>query len=408
MPELDFDALREAVENDTFLPEFAEIRKRARRHKRWRVLVNTARILGVLTVAMPGLAIADVVFTHIYRPADTGSVAGGTSNGVTSPTGGGVAGISVVTSSVVAVDGIDAAHTYALVDVCLNHSCNLQLSQVNPTSTNPAPQSTGLIRSAPSEALTGARLVVTNTTMAYVSAIPANSPRVQVPITLRAAPGTIADAIRPVQVSMLGSIRAVSGATGVPATIPEQPGVSGPELVSTNHGWWVTGIAPDGNLGISVSHDSGQTWSTHSTGYKILPAGADSPSNSAFATIDGNDMFTLLRTPQGMKLLYSTDGGGAWHPITSDVSWPTSTSFSLVATDKGVVIASFTSGGTTTYLASSDYGATFRPMTQKLVNTGNVVRVGNELITLGTHSQISTDGINWQSALIETVAQQVN
>ena len=39
-------------------------------------------------------------------------------------------------------------------------------------------------------------------------------------------------------------------------------------------------------------------------------------------------------------------------------------------------------------------------MTGAPAHTGNVVRVGSELITLGTHSQISTDGVNWQDALI--------
>jgi hypothetical protein len=407
MPELDFDALREAVENDTFIPEFVEIRRRARRHKRWRVLVNTARILGILTIAMPGLLIADVVFTHIYRPVDTNNIAAGVSDGNGNGALSDGSTTATVTSAVVAVDGIDSAHTYALVDVCLNHSCNLQLSQVNPTPTAASPQSIGLIRTVPTQRLTGMRLILANESTAYVSAVPANSPRVQVPIAIQPAAGAITAVPRPVQISTLGTICAVTGGSGTPMSIPAQPSVSGPELVSTNHGWWVTGTAPDGYFGVSVSHDYGATWTTHSTGYRLAPSLTDNASNSAFATIDGTDMFVLLRTITGMKLLYSTDGGTSWHPINTTVSWPASTSFSLVATDRGVVIASFTYGSSTSYLTSIDYGATFKSTNDEPRNTGNVVRVGSELITLGTHSQISTDGLNWQSALIQTVAPSI-
>ncbi len=321
MPELNFDALREAVENDTFLPEFAEIRRRARRHKRWRILMNTARILGVLAVAAPGLAIVDVVFTHIYRPVDSSGVAAGISVGDpnAAPMSSTLAGtVTQVTSTVVAVDSIDNAHTYALVDVCLGHSCNLQLSQVNPTATGAAPQSVGLIRATPIEQLASPRLVLVNTATANVSAIPAGSPRSQVSITIQPAPGQVAAAPRPVQISVLGAIRMVSGATGTPQNIPSQPTVSGPTLVSTIHGWWVTGSMPTGELGISVSHDNGATWTTHSTGIKPLQATADSATNSAFATIDGTDMFVLARTAGGMKMLYSTDAGTTWQPIAAE------------------------------------------------------------------------------------------
>jgi hypothetical protein len=411
MPELNFDALREAVENDTFLPEFTEIRRRARRHKRWRRLVNTARILGVLVVATPGLAIVDVVFTHIYRPVDSTGVAAGPDAGDldSAPiTGSTVTSGNSVISSVVDVAGIDGAHAYALVDVCLVHACNLQLSQINPTSTSPTPQSVGLIRAAPTQTLANPRLVLVNASTASVSAIPAGDPRAQVSITITPAPGKIASTPRPVQISVLGAIGMVTGAAGVPQSIPSQPNVSGPELVSTLDGWWVTGTMPTGELGISVSHDDGATWTVHSTGVKPLPATAGGASNSAFATTDGTDMFVLARTAAGMKMLYSTDAGATWHPISADVLWPVSTSFSLVATANGEVIASFTSGSTTTYLSSSNYGGKFRTMAGAPVETGNVVRIGNELITLGTHSQISTDGINWQEALIPTVAPNTN
>ncbi len=406
MPELDFDALREAVENDTFLPEFTEIRRRARRHKRWRLLVNTARILGVLTIAMPGLAVVDIVYTHAHHPPAGVPVAGNATDDdyantfpLTTPT---APTADAVTASVVAVDSIDSAHAYALVDVCLDDACNMQLSQVNPTATNATPQSVGLIRSQPTQLLATPRLVLINATTANVSAIPANNPRSQESISIEAAAGRIAATPRPVQISVLGAIRAVTGAAGTPMNIPSQPGVSGPDLVSTVHGWWVLGSMPNGELGVSVSHDDGTTWTTHSTGVEPLPASADSAPNAAFATIDGNDMFLLARTATGMKMLYSTDAGATWHPISNAVAWPLSTSFSLVATSSGEVIASFTSGGTTTYRSSSDYGGTFQPMPGAPAHTGNVVRVGSELITLGTHSQISTDGVNWQEALIPT------
>ena len=326
MPELNFDALREAVENDTFLPEFT--RDPAARPPAQ--AVAAAREHGP-DPRRPDRRDARArhrrrrVHAHLppggQRPRGRPATSDGDTDAVpvTTPTA------PAPTRSPRASwrSTASTARTRTRSSTCAStHACNLQLSQVNPTATNAAPQSVGLIRShadaAAASTATGrhrTRRWPTSARSRRTARAPrcpsrSSRPRARSPATPR-----------PVQISVLGAIRAVTGAAGTPTNIPSQPGVSGPDLVSTVHGWWVIGSMPDRRtrrLGQPRQrHDLDDPLDRHRD--RCRPAPTARP-NAAFATIDGNDMFVLARTAAGMKMLYSTDAGATWHPI-ADRTW---------------------------------------------------------------------------------------
>jgi hypothetical protein len=415
MPELNFDDLREAVENDTYLPEFEEVKRRARRHKRWRILINAARVLGVLIVAAPGFAIGDVVFTHIYNPAKQathttrGGDGGGTSVDGVTPT------LTPVTRSVVAVDGTDLAHTYALDDVCAGRSCDLQLTQVNPSAVDALAERVGLLRTSPSDTITNPQIVVVNETTVIVSANVNSSPRQYLTLSVNPEPGRVLSTPRPVQTTAQGPIRVVNSDSGPALPIDSQPPVSEPVLANDVGGWWVCGTTPAGELAVSVSHDDGRVWTTHRTGLLPDASTPGSTAGAALATADGTHVYLMMRSRGGIALIYSGDGGMTWDPIATSKTWPNATTYSLVITPDGSLLASFTAApktagtaGSTTYLISKDQGATFLPPTGPLMASGPIVAVGNGFVSLGTSPAISPDGVNWQAAYVPYVTTSGN
>ncbi|HEY1486442.1 MAG TPA: hypothetical protein VGF84_10080 [Micromonosporaceae bacterium] len=409
MPDLNFGELRQAVESETSIPEFREIRRRAQRHKRWRVLINTARVLGVLIIAAPALAVGDVVLTHVTDPTGGAGVAtGGDATGSTGITLGvntERGQLAPVTRTIVAVDGIDQAHTYALVDVCQSHVCNLQLAQIDPSSPSAVTQETGLLRAAPTDRITDPSLVVENANTVIVSGTDGSTPRQDMTISITPAPGAIANVARPIQTNAQGPIDVVTGGHAIAAVLPNQPPVNQPVLVSTVDGWWVVGTMPGGEIAVSVSRDNGHRWTTHTVGLPADP-GAGPTHGAALATWDGQYVLLLVRSGGVTRLLYSSDGGAVWAVRTSEEFSSTST-FGMIMTTGETVIAWFGTAHGFTYLASNDLGVTFTRLSGAAAPTGPIVATGGAFVTLGLTPMTSSDGLTWQSAYVPyvTIAQ---
>jgi hypothetical protein len=406
MPDLGFSELRADVEHGTYLPEFQEVTRRARKHKMRRRLATTAKILGVLSVATPGLIVGGVVIDHVYRaPAETVMGFSGAgqeqSLATTAP--------APVTRSVVAADGIDLAHSYALVDVCSGRSCSLQLSQIDPRSTSGMAQRVGLLRQKSTDVLNDPRVVVVNTSTAIVSAMVGTAGRQYQTIDMAAASGAVSSALRPVQTTVQGAIRVVKGATGLPATLPHQPAVSVPELASESGGWWVCGTAPgSGELAVSVSRDRGGSWSTHTLG--LLPDVTDASGSTetlagaTLATSDGINVYVLVLSGGQMVLTRSLDGGQTWAPTAIGEVWPTGSKYGLVTRADGSLLVWFTRAGVTTYLRSVDHGETFTPDVGPPAPGGAIVKVEDGYLTLGSNPTVSRNGMTWSAADVPYVA----
>ncbi|HEY2793997.1 MAG TPA: sialidase family protein [Micromonosporaceae bacterium] len=394
MPDLDFGDLRRAVEGETSIPEFREVRRRARRVKRWRSLAAAARVLGVLIVAAPALAVGDVVLTHVTDPTSTRP--NHSHNG-----GGSVAAVGnqmPVTRSVVAVDGIDAAHTYALVDVCRGQSCNLQLAQVDPSSPTATVQESNLLRSSPTDQLNDLSVVVENSRTVIISGAIGKGPLQQLSLTVTAAGGRISSAERPLQTNVQGPIDVVSGSSGSATALTNQPPVSQPVLVSTAHGWWVMGTMPDGDMAVSVSRDNGIKWTTHSVGVRT-DSSTGLNHGAALATSDGQYVLLLVRSGNSTRLLFSADGGTTWDLRTTQ-SWPPTPDLGLTFLSGGSLVTWFASGAGTTFLASNDLGVTFHKLAGAATPTGPVLSIGGQFVTLGLSPMTSHNGVAWQSAYV--------
>ncbi len=404
MPDLNFDELRAAVEEETFLPEFVEIRRRARRHRRWRVLVNAARLIGVLIIATPAFAVGDVVFTHIYNPQATHREDGsaktdsdlGTDGREPSPL------TDIAAQTILAVDGIDANHIYALEDICFGKNCDLELTLVNPTAADPSSPAVGLLRTKPTDRLLDPRLVLESTSLALVSAVVNAGARISWPVSLDPGTGAVGTVLRPLQTVFQGPIQYMGN--GIQNTA-EQPAVNQPVLTSDQGGWWVCGISSDNDLAVSVSHNEGATWHTTSTGIPLDGVMPNGITGAALATSDGANVYVLVRSYNQTTLSRSTDGGLTWHSIAASMVWPDSTAYNLVVTKDGTLIASFT-GPSTSYFVSKDGGATFGPMDTEPVGGGLIVYAGGEFMTLGTIPSISQDGVNWQAAYVPYITTQ--
>jgi len=396
MPELNFDDLRQAVESDTYLPEFSEVRRRARRHRRWRRLLTVSRALGVLVLAAPVAAIGGIVFSHAYPAGPAADQADG-GHRATGTTGRAVA---VARANVLAVDGIDPEHTYALVDVCVLKQCDLQLSQVNPTAAASVPQRTGLLRNSPTDTVTDPRITVENPTTVIISARIDDAPRQYLTLSVDPSAGTI-HGVRPVQTSLQGPVRVVTGTNGTAMPLTDQPPLTSPVLGSATKGWWVLGTTPAGQLAVSVSRDHGHTWSTEGLGVVPDASTPGGTRGASLATIDGRHVYVLVRTDGQMSLLGSNDGGATWGPLATSQAWPDADSYGLVATTSGGLIAWFTSGRNTTAFESTDGGGTFSAYSGV---AGPVVATGGQYVVLGLAPSTSTNGVDWASAYVPYVA----
>lgn len=399
MNKLDFPGLRNYVESQTYLPEFTEVERRARRHKRRRRATTVATTLGGLLIVLPafvfgtallagpdsGPAHAVIGLAGVGRPNDVGPGGGPAAGPIGVPTGGPVP----VIRNLVAADGIDASHLFGLVDVCVGKNCNLQLVTITPDS---RVLRIGLLRSDPAQALLDPRLVVLDATTVVVSAGVGGAASVQ-SVTATVAPTASAPATtmdRPVQVSSQGPIMVVRARHHALSTILNQPSLSQPTLTAATHGWWVTGTDPtSGEAAVSVSRDEGRTWLTRSIG--VL---ADVPT-AALTTSDGTHVYLALRSAGQMLFVRSTDGGHTWATPVVMPGWPITEQFGLYVRHNGEVVVWLITNAGATYLSSNDGGTTFTPAIGPVVPSGGVVTLKDGYITLGQRPSISTNGVTW-------------
>ena len=406
MTEPDFEGLRHAVEAETYLPEFGEVRRRARRYRRRRMLLGIVRVLAVLALATPALVSGGILLNHLYAPADA------TTGGAAGTTGGGLAAgrdepvtTGPKSRTIVAVGGIDINHTYALVDVCALGICDLELSAYAADTTGGAPQRTGLLRQEPSDPVTYERVSVINSTTVAVSGVVDSQPRQSV--TVDVAPGRLSlpTTTRAVQDQMEGPIGAISGDSPTEDPLTAQPPLSSPVLARQENGWWVFGADSTGRVAVSVSRDDGGSWSTRSLPVAAGERPTDGPPLAALATINGHDVYVLVDAENTFALYASDDGGDTWTQDFLGQQWPTPgriDDYGLVSTASNRLIAWFTDrGGHTTYFGGEPGEVMLQPLTGTAAPPGPVVAIdGGGYVTLGTNPSVSLDAINWQRVYV--------
>src|SRR5262249_36691655 len=114
--------------------------------------------------------------------------------------------------------------------------------------------------------------------------------------------------VRPVQLMPQGPIGTVHGTDPTIHRIA-QPGLADVDLVGSAHGWRVAGT-DNGQSAVSVSKNSGSTWTTAPLGAKVATGSV------SLATADGTNVYALAQTGAGagarLALFRSTDGGASW------------------------------------------------------------------------------------------------
>ena len=405
MIELDFNGLRAEVEAATMLPDFSHVARRARRAKRRARLASLSAAIAVLAIVAPAgvLTARERGVNHsgpISRPDQTTPMPVGlqTPPAAPSPTGN-------IQSTIMAADGADLGHVYALVDVCVPDSCNLQLSAVQATpQPGVGPDRIGLLRDKSTQYLTGFRLDALSDSSLVISAQPASGARRYA----RVNTGTVADAttnatakvgdrIGPIDGS--GELWAMDAKSGQLSGLPHQPPVRQPMVASVapNHGLWVVGAdqGGSGQVAVTTSRDAGRIWQTSVLG---VPADAGRP---VLASYNGRVAYLLARTAdRQFVLLRTTDSGGTWDRQSTTLPWPSAdpnTAYGIVVRPDGAVLAWLQTSPAVTYALSTDGGRTFGIVPGP---GGPVIAVSDGYVSLGSPPKLSRDGSTWAQATV--------
>jgi hypothetical protein len=405
MIELDFTGLRSEVEAATMLPDFSYVARRARRARRRARLASLSAAIAVLALLAPAgfLTARERGVNHsgpISHPGQTTPVEVGLQTPPAAPTPTGT-----IQSTIVAADGADLGHVYALVDVCVPDSCNLQLSAIQ-TSPQPGvgPDRIGLLRDKSSQWLTGFRLDALSDSSLVISAQPASGTRRYT----RVNTGTVVDAttnatarvgdrIGPIDGS--GELWAMDAKSGQLSGLPHQPPVRQPVVapVAPGHGLWVVGTDPGsgGQVAVTTSRDAGRTWQTSVLG---VPADAGRP---ILASYNGRVAYLLARTAdRQFALLRTSDSGASWDRLSTTLPWPgadPNTAYGLVVRPDGAVLAWLQTSPTVTYALSLDGGHTFGNVAGP---GGPVIAVSDGYVSLGSPPKLSRDGSTWAQATL--------
>jgi hypothetical protein len=390
MRDVDFDDLRSHVENNTYLPEFQEVQKRARRVKRRHRL---RALIAVAAVTVPAVAATDAFYHAGQAPEDnTVAITGdGSVVHLTMPT----EKVKPDTWTLVAADGVDLEHMFGLVDVCSGRACELEISSIDPGGILGTTQRIELFRTTSTDLLTDTRVVAVDSDTVIISARVNGGPPQSQTLRLTAMPTSERPPAggRAIQPAENGDIQvATSKGTSGPLLVP--PPLTSPQLASTISGWWVAGMDPNtGSPTLAVSRDTGKSWSTRPMGMNKV----DAPPS----IVEQNNVLYLLASSNSkMTLQKSSDDGQTWTPLPAATTWPKSARYGLVtAHDKSLIAWISTSSGTV-LLRSKDAGATFVPYRNPGASTGPIVAVPGGYLMLGSKPALSHDGVTWANATI--------
>lgn len=397
---LDFAGLRAEVEAATRIPEFEVVAKRARKIRRRGRLAMAATVLGVLGLLGPA-GVASVAATPVSGTVGPDVVEFGpepdpSSSAVPAP----IASVPPLVT-VAGVDGVDLAHAYALVDVCYDDWCNLQLVPVRAASgPSVGPAKINLLRDKPTDVLTHLQLRAQTAKRMLVSAQNSAGQRVydQVDVSNTAPSNASAPPPSgqwPNQPTAGGVVSTFDLLTGKMSALPAQPPLDAAEVVpgiAPSRGIWVTG-ASGGVPTVAVSRDGGRDWTARQLD---LPAGT----GVALATYDGGYAYLLARTPSGFRIAVTADGGQSWQVSPAELPWPAgvpqTAAYGLAVRPDGGVLAWVATTPTVSYLQSTDHGQTFRALEN---GPGGVLyQLPDGYVTVGLDTKISRDAATWTLA----------
>jgi hypothetical protein len=401
--ELDFDGLRDEVEAATMVPDFAQVARRARR-ARWRGRMATiSAVVAVLAVLAPvGVLTARERGSEQTGPISRPDLTTPVPVGLTPPPA--PTPSAELRSTIVAADGASLSSVYALIDVCVPDSCNLQLSRLQ---TQPlpgvGPDRIGLLRTSSSQWLTGFRVDALSDSSLVVSASTSDGSRRYE----RVSTGRVADAEsntlakvgdRVAPIDATGELWALDAKSGQLSSLAQQPPVRQPTVarIAPKYGTWVTGADPStGQVTVAISRDAGRTWQS---AVLALAGDAGAP---VLASYNGRTAYLMIRTIDGgFALLRSSDSGVTWQRLSTTLPWPATESdanYGLVVRPDGSVLAWLQTTTTVVYAVSTDSGRTFANATGP---GGAVIAVPDGYVSLGSQPKLSPDGLTWAAAAV--------
>jgi hypothetical protein len=405
MAELDFIGLRAEVEAATMLPDFGRVTRRARRARRRARLATMSAALAVLAVLAPaGVISARERAVHQTGPVAHSDQASPFEIGLVTPPVPPSTPPVAIQSTVVAADGVDLDHVYALVNVCAADSCNLQLSRIQVTpSAGDGPARIGLLRDKSSQFLSAFRLDALSESSFVASAVPPNGGRRFVRIDMgKSVDATanvlakVGDAVAPIDGS--GELWGMDPLSNQLGSLANQPPVRQPTVASVpaSRALWVTGTDATGKqLVVAESSDAGRTW--HSVTLEQVPSDAGPP---VLASYDGHVAYLLTRGADRQFELWRTDDTGAsWQRVSTQLPWlaDNRSDYGLVVRPDKSLLAWLATSPTVTYAQSHDEGRNFDNVQGP---GGPVVQVSDGYVSLSGPPKVSNDGLTWKQAAL--------
>jgi hypothetical protein len=414
--ELDFRTLRDQIEAATRMPDFAGLRRRAKRVRRRDRLAVVGALFATLAVFAP-VALASI----FGRPVDNPSPVGPDPNTIEQPTPS-PTGKSTLSVQVRAATGALPDSVYAAVDVCLDNAgtrrCNLQVTMMHNDlggSLTPAssvtPFTINALRDNPIDRLDDVDLVPLTPKSVLLSGVIGANPRINMRVTPSGATAVqpppdvvpLGAGDRAFQLDNGGDIYGARQSDGALSLLVNQPAMGQRHVVTSippAQGWWVTGVdARDGRPTIAVSRDQGRTWS--STALKAPANELDPPT---IATYDGQTVHAYVRYASGIRQFKTTDGGLGWTEVTKPIPLSgllgnegglAGREFGALARSDKSVLLWIQDVAKPVFLNSPD-GETFAPYPNG--PSGNVVAVAGGYVTLGEHPALSADCTRWTPA----------
>jgi hypothetical protein len=431
-PDLDFRSLRSQVEAATYLPDFGDLWRRARRVRLRDRMAVLGALFGTLAVFLP-VVIATMVGKPVYNPSPVGPDVTVTDTPSPSPSASGAPADAARLGPRVQVRAVAGAlpdGVLAAVDVCRdgddagspsNRRCNLQVVPLATKKAGGHPQlAANLLRDHATERLDNVRMVRLTSSSVLLSGVLGAHPRAN----LRVGPsGAVAvesptallplrPGDRAVQLADDGEIFGARESDATLSLLGSQPAVDRRTVdpsIAPDHGWWATGVDPtSGAPAVAVSRDQGHSWTV-----RALPGPAGSPGAVApvgeigvptLATADGKTVHAYVRYDTGIRQYRSGDGGASWTEVSRRIVLPgtldptslAGRDFGAVARHDGSVLLWIQDVDSPIFLNSDD-GETF---SSAVGPGGDVVAVGGGFVSLGERPEVSSDGVAWNAGAL--------